>query len=118
MLVQGNAKYKESGSRKGNTRTGEEKTYTAGYQSPTESLCLGRMGGSSGAPENVASELKTDTCTAAYQPATESLCLRCMCAGKGAPERGYRSGRTRKTKKNEDSEISYRIRKTTRLQKP
>ena len=40
-----------------------------------------------GAPEKVASELKTDMCTAGYQPATESLCLVRMGVGIGAPEK-------------------------------
>ena len=56
VLVQGNAERKERGSRKGSTRSGEEKTCTAGYQSATESLCLGRMGVGKGAPENRTSE--------------------------------------------------------------
>ena len=83
----GNAEHNRRGSKKGKYRTEEEKACSAGYQPAAACLCLGQMGVGNGAPEMVASELKTDTCTAGYQPATDSLCLGRMDKGKGAPEK-------------------------------
>ena len=62
LLMYDNAETQGKGFQKMSYWAEEGKACTAGYQPAAGSLCLGRAGVGNGAPEKVASELKTDMC--------------------------------------------------------